>query len=71
MSEKSRYLRTPEAAAYVGLTASSLQKLRLTGDGPRYAKLGRKIVVYPVLELDAWIAKRMRTSTSDTGAEAA
>jgi predicted DNA-binding transcriptional regulator AlpA len=61
-------LRTPQAAQYVGLSASTLEKLRLTGGGPAYQKAGPKIVVYRPEDLDAWLAAHPRTSTSDKGA---
>jgi predicted DNA-binding transcriptional regulator AlpA len=60
-------LRTPQAAAYVGLAASTLEKFRLSGKGPVYEKAGPKIVVYRVEDLDAWLTARRRTSTSDPG----
>lgn len=60
-------LRTRAAAVYVGLGASTLEKLRVTGGGPPYAKLG-KVVVYDPVDLDAWIAARRRRSTSDADA---
>ena len=64
-------LRTPAAAEYVGLSGSTLEKLRLTGGGPAHYKSGPKIVVYRVEDLDAWLSARRRTSTSDTGSLAA
>jgi hypothetical protein len=67
MSTLSPRLRTPAAADYVGLSASTLEKLRLTGGGPIYEKAGPKIVVYRLQDLDAWLGARRRTSTSDTG----
>lgn len=60
-------LRTPDAAAYLGLARSTLEKLRLTGGGPRYAKLG-KICTYSVEDLKAWAEARTRTSTSERAA---
>jgi predicted DNA-binding transcriptional regulator AlpA len=36
MQSAKRVLRTPEAAEYVGLSASTLEKLRLTGNGPAF-----------------------------------
>ena len=57
-------LRTPEAAAYCGSSASTLEKLRLKGGGPVYSKLGRR-VVYLVDDLDAWLVANRRDSTSD------
>jgi predicted DNA-binding transcriptional regulator AlpA len=55
-------MRTKEAAHYLGLSKSTLDKLRCFGGGPRYYKLG-KPVVYAVGDLDAWKAERARTST--------
>jgi Helix-turn-helix domain len=55
--------RTPEAADYLGLSASSMEKMRLTGDGPPYYKLG-KICIYEQADLDAWARSRRQTSTS-------
>jgi predicted DNA-binding transcriptional regulator AlpA len=57
-------LRTAEAAAYLGLSKSTLDKLRVTGQGPRYAKLGR-ICVYDLVDLDAFREARKRLSTSE------
>jgi hypothetical protein len=57
-------LRTPKAAAYLALSPSTLAKMRLTGDGPAYSKLGR-IVVYEISDLDEYADARRRHSTSD------
>lgn len=54
---------TIRAAKRVGLSASTLNKLRLTGGGPRFAKLGSR-VIYPAAELDAWVGARLRENTS-------
>ena len=71
MNPSTRVLRTPEAAAYIGLSASTLEKFRLNGDGPTYHKAGLKIVVYRVEDLDAWLNAGRRRSTSDNGLLAA
>ncbi len=60
-------LRTPAAAAYLGLSASLLSKMRLRGDGPVYSKAGPRVVVYDLADLDSWLAARKRHSTSDCG----
>ena len=67
LSAETRKLRAPQAAAYLGLSVSTLAKMRLRGDGPIYAKAGPRIVVYDLADLDAWLAGRRRTSTSDPG----
>ena len=58
-------MRTPEAAKYVALAESTLTKMRLTGDGPPFVKVGLRAVAYRKADLDAWIAARVRHSTSD------
>ena len=59
-------MRTPEAARYLTLSVSSLTKWRLTAaDGPPFVKLGLRAVAYRKADLDAWIAARVRRSTSD------
>lgn len=57
-------LDTPEAASYIRLSKPTLERLRLTGDGPPYAKLG-KAVRYRRSDLDAWLASRLIRSTSE------
>jgi predicted DNA-binding transcriptional regulator AlpA len=57
-------LTAGEAAKAVGLARSTLAKLRLSGDGPVYYKLGRR-VVYRGEDLEAWLATRVARNTSD------
>ena len=61
-----RYLRTPEAARFVGLSIRTLEKHRIYGTGPRYSKLGGR-VVYRVEDLQAWVELGVKASTSDPG----
>lgn len=50
-----RILRTPGAAAYIGLAESTLEKMRVNGEGPRFIRLGKKAVGYDRQDLDAWL----------------
>ena len=61
-----RYLRTPDAARLVGLSIRTLEKHRIYGTGPRYSKLGGR-VVYRVEDLQAWVESGAKASTSDPG----
>jgi predicted DNA-binding transcriptional regulator AlpA len=70
MQVSKRVLRTPQAAEYVGLSSSTLEKFRLNGNGPPYQKAGPKIVVYRPEDLDAWLSSQRRRSTSDLGSTA-
>jgi predicted DNA-binding transcriptional regulator AlpA len=55
-----RYLRTQEAARFLGLSPRTLEKHRTYGTGPRYSKLGGR-VVYSLAN------RGLKTSTSDPG----
>jgi predicted DNA-binding transcriptional regulator AlpA len=57
-------LRAPDAATYLGLSQSTLAKMRLRGDGPAYAKAGRA-VIYDRGDLDSWLERLKRKSTSE------
>jgi predicted DNA-binding transcriptional regulator AlpA len=59
-----RYLRTPEAARFLGLSGRTLEKHRTYGTGPAYRKLGGR-VVYAITDLQAWADRGAVTSTSD------
>ncbi len=60
-----RILRTPNAADYVGLSASTLEKKRLAGDGPRFIRLGGRAIGYDVRDLDAWLDQQREDSHGD------
>lgn len=60
------YLKTPDAAIHLGLSARTLEKHRCYGTGPVFRRLGGRIV-YAIDDLDAWAALGTRRSTSDPG----
>lgn len=55
---------TPDAAAYIGKSASWLNKTRMSGVGPVYLKIGGG-VRYMQSDLDAWLAGKRRTAIYD------
>lgn len=57
---------TAEAAQYVGLGKPTLERFRVSGDGPQYCKLGGA-VRYRKADLDAWLDSRVTRSTSERG----
>ena len=61
-----RFMRTPDAALYLGLSARTLEKHRCFGTGPVYRKLGGRIVD-AIEELERWADLGTRRSTSDPG----
>lgn len=60
-------LPVKEAAAYVPVSKSMLDKLRVAGGGPPFVKIGKR-VLYDTRDLDQWLDGLKRTSTVDTGA---
>lgn len=51
------------AADMLGVSIRTLQSWRLTGDGPRYIKMGKSVRYRPV-DLDVWVETKLTTSTS-------
>jgi predicted DNA-binding transcriptional regulator AlpA len=64
MDAGSIVFRAQDAANYVGLSASTLAKMRVRGVPPPFVKLGRRIV-YRRSDLDDWLASNMTRSTSE------
>jgi hypothetical protein len=61
-------LTTVEAAEYLRLSPRTLEDMRVTGNGPRYFKLGpgkRSKVVYRKNDLEQWIGRFGYSSTSE------
>ena len=56
-----RFLRTPEAARFLGLSGRTLEKHRTYGTGPVYRKVGGR-VLYAIRDLEAWTEIGARTS---------
>ncbi len=61
-----RFLRTPEAARFLSLSGRTLEKHRIYGTGPKYRKIGGR-VVYALDDLQAWANLGAKNSTSDPG----
>jgi predicted DNA-binding transcriptional regulator AlpA len=63
-----------EAAAYCRLSKFTLERYRVTGEGPRFAKFGSSktggAIRYRQSDLDDWISGRIVRSTSEASAAA-
>ena len=57
------YLTTPETAKYLQTARATFAKLRVSGSGPPYTRIGRAIR-YRQADLDLWMAERLTNSTS-------
>ncbi|MCB1432564.1 MAG: helix-turn-helix domain-containing protein [Alphaproteobacteria bacterium] len=56
-----------DAAKYLGLSVSTLNKRRVAGELPRFLKLTPRRVAYERSALEEYVAQCRRTSTSDNG----
>jgi excisionase family DNA binding protein len=63
-------LTTQEAADLLGVSARTIEGLRLKGGGPRFVKIGGA-VRYRLASLEDYLQRQERTSTSDPGKGAA
>ena len=58
------YLSTREAAVRLSIGASTLKKLRVSGGGPAFHRIGRR-VVYSTAILDEWATRSTFENTSE------
>ena len=58
------YLKTREAAAWLGLSPKTLERYRVSGEGPDFHKFGAR-VRYLLEDLEKWASARRWTSTSE------
>jgi hypothetical protein len=64
-------LTEAETSLLSSLSVRTLQTYRLQGGGPPFVKLGNRRVGYRRGSLNKWLIDRERSSTSDSGPEAA
>ena len=57
------HLTPKEAADRLRLTVGTLSNWRMQGAGPRFIKLGRK-VLYPLAEIEAFEQRQLRSNTA-------
>jgi hypothetical protein len=60
------FLRTKEASRFIGVAPHTLEKHRIYGTGPKYMKVGGRII-YAVADLRDWAERGARRATSDPG----
>ena len=60
-------LTEKETANFLGCSARTIQRWRMTGEGPSYRRMGVRRVVYSRADLMTYLARRTFTSTSAEG----
>lgn len=58
---------TKEAASYLGVSKSFLDRDRCNGAHIPFVKLGNRAVRYRLSDLESYLTSRVRRSTSDPG----
>lgn len=66
--DPNRLYTTKEAAAYLRMGESTLNRARVEGWGPEFCKLGARAVRYEQRALDAFVEASRRQSTSESAA---
>jgi excisionase family DNA binding protein len=64
-------LTVEEAAVRLKISKHTLNRWRVTGEGPPFVKYGPRLVRYVESVLDDWAHKRLHGSTSEYGRESA
>ena len=59
-----RLLSQMETAELCRLSPRTMERLRTSGGGPPYTKLGRRVFYRPE-DVEGWITSRVRNSTSE------
>ena len=59
-----KLLTQKQVAFQLGISERTLERHRVTGTGPRWARIGR-LVRYRLSDLEQWVENSLRTSTSE------
>lgn len=63
--EVETFLTPKEAAAYLRVSESYMNKLRVYGGGPKFLRFGKRKILYRKSDLDFWAAQHRFGSTSE------
>ena len=58
-------LNTKQAAERLGTSVRALERLRSSGDGPRYCRIGPRLVGYRPADLNTWLEARSFAHRAD------
>jgi hypothetical protein len=59
------HMRPKTAANYLGLSKAFLDQSRVSGTGPKFARISRTCVLYRKADLDDWLRSHLAVSTSE------
>jgi hypothetical protein len=65
MDDLDQHLTTTQAAQFLNVSHSFLEKLRIVGGGPKFLRLSSRKILYQKGELKQWMERKSRLSTSE------
>lgn len=65
MNDRSTMLNERQTAARLGVTTRTLQRWRVSGDGPHYTRIGPRLIRYAENDVVAWAESRAFASRAD------
>ncbi|MBY0463119.1 MAG: AlpA family transcriptional regulator [Alphaproteobacteria bacterium] len=65
----SQFLSAKELEKFTGMTRRFWESRRITGDTPPFVRISPRAVRYRWSDVQEWLEKRLRTSTSDQRGE--
>lgn len=68
MTTQTPLASSKDVAEHLGVTPNALAKLRMTGDGPAFVRVGARNIKYRWADVHAWIEANTHTSTDDYAA---
>ncbi len=60
-----QYYTSKQLSEILCVSPSYLNKLRMTGRGPKYVKIGYRSILYPALEVEKHLNSLLQNSTSE------
>lgn len=57
------YIRRSDIPKYIPIASQTLARWAVEGQGPRFVKLGRRLVAYRAGDLREWLQGRVRENT--------
>lgn len=63
-----KLLTCKETAERLGLSERSLERLRISGEGPPFIRLSQRRLAYREDDVAAWVEQRMRASRAEDAA---
>uniref|UniRef100_A0A6M3M9V5 Putative DNA binding, helix-turn-helix domain containing protein n=1 Tax=viral metagenome TaxID=1070528 RepID=A0A6M3M9V5_9ZZZZ len=64
-----RILRANEVARRLGVTVDTLARWRRTGQGPRWQRIGCRVVGYSAMALEVWLEGQRQAMEAEPGSE--